>query len=271
MVKVLLSRKYLNYLAIFSIILLNSCSTTKKVPYFQDITANGQSNIENTTIFKGLTINPDDILSISLITVDPTTGMPVNQLASQTVNSNATAAAAVSGSSTSAASGFLVDKNGEVDLSIIGQVKVAGLTTYQARELLKTKAAVFYKDPNVQVRYANFKVTVLGEVARPSSYVLPNEKVSVLDALGMAGDLTIFGRRENVLLIRDQDGKKEFARLDLNSSRIFDSPFYYLKQNDVIYVEPNKGKAASLNQARTQTFAVIGTVLSVLIVLFSRI
>ncbi|ALL04490.1 hypothetical protein AQ505_02675 [Pedobacter sp. PACM 27299] len=269
MVKVLLSRKYLNYLAIFSIILLNSCSTTKKVPYFQDITANGQSDIENTTIFKGLTINPDDILSISLVTVDPTTGMPVNQLASQAANGSTIAAA--SGSSTSAASGFLVDKNGEVDLSIIGQVKVAGLTTYEARELLKTKAAVFYKDPNVQVRYANFKVTVLGEVARPSSYILPNEKVSVLDALGMAGDLTIFGRRENVLLIRDQDGKKEFARLDLNSSRIFDSPFYYLKQNDVIYVEPNKGKAASLNQARTQTFAVIGTVLSVLIVLFSRI
>jgi polysaccharide export outer membrane protein len=100
---------------------------------------------------------------------------------------------------------------------------------------------------------------------------ISNEKVSVLDALGMAGDLTIFGRRENVLLIRDIDGKKEFARLDLNSSQVFNSPFYYLKQNDVIYVEPNKGKAASLNQARTQTFAVIGTALSVLIVLFSRL
>ncbi|MNR15448.1 SLBB domain protein [compost metagenome] len=123
----------------------------------------------------------------------------------------------------------------------------------------------------MQVRYANFKVTVLGEVARPASYVLPNEKVSLLDALGMAGDLTIFGKRENILLIRDIDGKKEFARLDLNSSQVFNSPFYYLKQNDVIYVEPNKGKAASLNQARTQTFAVIGTALSVLIVLFSRL
>lgn len=271
MVKVLLSRKCLNYLAIFSIILLNSCSTTKKVPYFQDITASGQSNVEKAAVFEGLTIDPDDILSISLVTVDPATGMPVNQLAGQTVNSNAVAAIATAGSTTSASSGFLVDQNGEVDLSIIGKVKVAGLTTYQARELLKSKAAVFYKDPNVQVRYANFKVTVLGEVARPSSYILPNEKVSVLDALGMAGDLTIFGKRENVLLIRDNDGKKQFARLDLNSSRIFDSPFYYLKQNDVIYVEPNKGKAASLNQARTQTFAVIGTVLSVLIVLFSRI
>ncbi|MGY0034890.1 polysaccharide biosynthesis/export family protein [Pedobacter sp. NJ-S-72] len=114
-------------------------------------------------------------------------------------------------------------------------------------------------------------MTVLGEVGRPASYVLPNERVSVLDALGLAGDLTIFGRRENVLLIRENNGKKEFVRLNLNSSQIFNSPFYYLKQNDVIYVEPNKGKAASLNQARTQTYAIIGTALSVLIVLFSRL
>ena len=100
---------------------------------------------------------------------------------------------------------------------------------------------------------------------------MPNEKVSVLDALGLAGDLTISGKRENVILIRDNNGKKEFARLDLTSKEFFASPYYYLKQNDVLYIEPNKGKAASLNQARTQTLAMIGTVLSVLIVLITRI
>lgn len=269
MVKVLLKRKFLNYLAFFSIILLGSCSVTKKVPYFQDITTSDSSKISNSAVFHELTIDPDDILSVSIVTIDPATSMPVNQLAGQSLNatvqsvSNATPPVSVNG--------FLVDKNGEIDISVVGKVKVSGLTTYEARELIKSKAALVYRDPNVQVRYANFKVTVLGEVARPSSYVLPNERVSVLDALGMAGDLTIFGRRENVLLIRDNNGQKEFARLDLNSSRIFSSPFYYLKQNDVIYVEPNKGKAASLNQARTQTFAIIGTALSVLIVLFSRL
>lgn len=264
----MLTKKYLNYLVISCIFLLSSCSVTKKVAYFQDINASGTSSLEKEGEFKELTIHTDDILSISIVTIDATTAMPVNQLAGQSVT---TAASASNPAGLSSASGFLVDKNGEIDIPVVGKVKVAGLTTYEARELIKTKASVVYRDPNVQVRHANFKITVLGEVARPSSYVLPNEKVSVLDALGMAGDLTIFGRRENVLLIRDIDGKKEFVRLDLNSSQLFNSPFYYLKQNDVIYVEPNKGKAASLNQARTQTFAVIGTALSVLIVLFSRL
>lgn len=264
----MLTKKYLNCLIIFSVFLLSSCSVTKKVPYFQDINADGRSLFAKTGVFKELTIHTDDILSISIVTIDPATAMPVNQLAGQSVSTSAQLANSGTVSSTS---GFLVDKNGEIDISVVGKVKVAGLTTYEARELIKSKASVVYRDPNVQVRYANFKVTVLGEVARPASYVLPNEKVSLLDALGMAGDLTIFGKRENILLIRDIDGKKEFARLDLNSSQVFNSPFYYLKQNDVIYVEPNKGKAASLNQARTQTFAVIGTALSVLIVLFSRL
>jgi polysaccharide export outer membrane protein len=115
------------------------------------------------------------------------------------------------------------------------------------------------------------KITVLGEVLRPSTYVLPNEKTSVLDALGLAGDLTIYGKRENVLLIRETSGEKVFVRLNLNSKDVFNSPYFYLKQNDVLYVEPNKGKAASLNLARTQTIALVGTALTVLITLISRL
>lgn len=269
MIIAFIEKNNLKYLLLLSVFLLSSCSTTKKVPYFQDMTALDHSVLSNTAVFHEPTIQPDDILSIAVITIDPSTSMPLNQLAGQSINTNIQTA--LTQSTPSATSGFLVDKNGEIDISVVGKVKVAGLTTYQAKELIKSKAALVYRDPNIQVRFANFKVTVLGEVARPSSYVVPNEKVSVLDALGLAGDLTIFGRRENVLLIRDNDGKKEFVRLDLNSSQLFSSPFFYLKQNDVIYVEPNKGKAASLNQARTQTFAIIGTALSVLIVLFSRL
>ncbi|KIO77560.1 membrane protein [Pedobacter lusitanus] len=250
-------------------LLFVSCASTKNVPYFQDITSADKSVLANTAVFTEPAIQPDDILSISIFTIDPATSMVVNQLGTQALSTVPGQVAGIT--PTAAAAGFLVDKNGEIDLSIIGKVKIGGLTTFQARDLIKEKAAVVYKDPNVQVRYANFKVTVLGEVGRPASYVLPNERVSVLDALGLAGDLTIFGRRENVLLIRENNGKKEFVRLNLNSSQVFNSPFYYLKQNDVIYVEPNKGKAASLNQARTQTYAIIGTALSVLIVLFSRL
>ena len=263
------NRKLINCFMLMAGLLLASCTTTKNVPYFQDISLASQSELTNTAKFTEPIIQSDDILSISIFTIDPTTNMIVNQVGSQAISSSSGSSSSIG--ATSPTAGFLVDKNGEIDLSVIGKVKVRGLTTFQARDLIKDSAAVVYKNPNVQVRFANFKVTVLGEVNRPASYVVPNEKVSVLDALGLAGDLTIFGRRENVTLIRDNNGKKEFARLNLNSKEIFNSPYYYLKQNDVLYVEPNKGKAASLNQFRTQTFAVIGTALSVLIVLISRL
>jgi polysaccharide export outer membrane protein len=195
--------------------------------------------------------------------------MVVNQAASQAISTTSGSISTLA--ATPPTSGFLVDKNGEIDLSIIGKVKVIGLTTSQARDLIKDRASVVYTNPNVQVRFANFKVTILGEVTRPASYVIPNEKVTVLDALGLAGDLTIFGKRENVILIRENAGKKEFARLNLNSKEIFNNPYFYLKQNDVLYIEPNKGKAASLNTARVQTLAIVGTALTVLITLISRL
>lgn len=112
-------------------------------------------------------------------------------------------------------------------------------------------------------------MSVLGEVNAPSAYTLPNEKVTILDALSLAGDLTIYGRRENVLIVRDNNGKKEFARLDLNSSSVFSSPFYYLKQNDVIYVEPNKRKVAATNSAQIQTIGLIASVISVIVLAIS--
>src|SRR5690606_13432793 len=149
--------------------------------------------------------------------------------------------------------------------ALIGKVQVVGLTTYQAREKITKLAEQYYKDPTVQVRFANFKVTVLGEVTRPATYTVPNEKVTVLDALGLAGDMTIYGKRENVLLVREQNGQKELVRLNLNDSEVFSSPYFYLRQNDVIYIEPGKAKAAANNAARTQTFAIIVSLVSVLI------
>src|SRR5690606_2821737 len=127
------------------------------------------------------------------------------------------------------------------------------------------------RDPTVQVRFANYKVTVLGEVNQPATYTMPNEKVSLLDAIGMAGDLTIFGKRENVLLIRDQDGQKEFVRFNLNSTDIFASPYYYLKQNDVIYVEASKGRAAANNTALMQTISIISTVITLGVLLITQL
>jgi polysaccharide export outer membrane protein len=254
---------------LLSMFCLTSCVSTKTVPYFQDVSSLPNSDMTSSAKFIQPVIQSDDILSISIFTIDATTNMVVNQVGSQAISTGVGSNTSLG--ATPPTAGFLVDKDGFIDLSIVGKVKVLGLTTSQAKDQIQQKASVVYQSPNVQVRYANFKVTVLGEVARPASYVLPNEKVTILDALGLAGDLTIFGRRENVILIRDNDGKKEFARLNLNSKEIFNSEFFYLKQNDVVYVEPNKGKAASLNTARTQTIAIIGTALTVLIALISRL
>jgi polysaccharide export outer membrane protein len=248
-------------------IVMSSCGSTKNVPYFQNVSEFGSSKLQVTSVFHDPTIQPDDILSISIFTIDPATSMVVNQLGTQALG-----ASQINGANTNlSANGFLVDRDGEIQLSVVGKVKMAGLTTSQARDLIQNLAAKSFNSPNVQVRFSNFKVTVLGEVSRPATYTVPNERLTVLDALGLAGDLTIYGKRENLLLIRDNNGEKQFERLNLNSNSLFNSPFYYLKQNDVLYVEPNKGKAASLNSARTQTFSMIGTVLSVLVIVISRI
>lgn len=249
----------------FSIALSCSCVSNKKIAYFQDIQSVKQAKLDSAIAFTEPVIQPDDILSINIFTLNPQSGAIINQAAATpTLGGN-------TNSSTAAQStGFLVDKNGEIEISLIGKLKVAGLTTYQARELIREKATDVYKQPNVQLRFANFKVSVLGEVNSPSAYTLPNEKVTILDALSLAGDLTIYGRRENVLIVRDNNGKKEFARLDLNSSNIFSSPFYYLKQNDVIYVEPNKRKVSASNSAQIQTISVIASVLSVIVLAISN-
>ncbi|RQO65688.1 hypothetical protein DBR40_23215 [Pedobacter sp. KBW01] len=249
----------------FAITLACSCVSNKKIAYFQDIQSVKQARLDSAIAFTEPVIQPDDILSINIFTLNPQSGAIINQAASTpTLGGN------TNNSVSTQNTGFLVDKNGEIELSLIGKLKVAGLTTYQARELIREKATDVFKQPNVQLRFANFKVSVLGEVNAPSAYTLPNEKVTILDALSLAGDLTIYGRRENVLIVRDNNGKKEFARLDLNSSNIFSSPFYYLKQNDVIYVEPNKRKVSASNSAQIQTIGVIASVISVIVLAISN-
>ena len=243
-----------------------SCASNKKIAYFQDIQSIDRAALENAAKFTEPVIQSDDLLSINIFTLNLLSGAIVNQASPTPVlGGNANTA------SSSQLPGFLVDKNGEIELSLIGKVKVAGLTTYQARELIRDKVSIIYQKPNVQLRFANFKVSVIGEVNAPSTYTMPNEKVSIMDVLSLAGDLTIYGKRENVLIVRDNDGKKEYARLNLNSSEIFNSPFYYLKQNDVVYVEPNKRKVSASNTAQIQTIGVLASVLSVIVLAITNL
>jgi len=246
-------------------VLLGSCSVSRKTVYFNDLP--DTARFEWTAAkFTEPVIQNDDILMINIQTVDPEGASAVNQGTSMQL------IGASSGSSMSSqqTTGFLVDRNGMVTIPMMGEIKVAGLTTHQAKEVIAEKVSVYYKEPIVQVRFANYKFTVLGEVSRPATYTVQNEKVTILDALGMAGDLPIYGKRDNVLLIRDHDGTKEFVRFDLNSATMFESPYYYLKQNDVIYVEPGKGRAASAESPRWQFYSMIASFVSVAILAISR-
>lgn len=267
MLKNLLSMQLIWAVLFFSVVTLSSCVVTKKAVYFSDIPDTASIRSLAPAEFKDPVIQADDILSITIQTIDPTTTTAVNQVSAMP----AVGASSASSTGQQLITGFLVDKNGEVSIPMLGALKLSGLTTFKARELIAERARLFFKDPTVQVRFANYKITVIGEVARPATYTVPNEKVTLLDAIGLAGDLTIFGKRNNVLLVRDNGGKKEFVRFNLNSTEIFKSPYFYLKQNDVVYVEPGKGKVASNNAARTQTLAIIGSVISVLIVALTRI
>lgn len=241
--------------------------TTKNVTYFRDI----PDSIKQLTIkisdFKDPQIQPDDILSIVIQTIDPQSSSTVNQPNAAPIGGTNT----ISGNAAPTTLGYLIDKNGIVSIPIIGDVKLAGMSTSQARDAIREKAEKYYISPNVQVRFANFKITVIGEVMKPATYTVPNERVSVLDAIGFAGDLSIYGKRENILLIRDSVGAKQFVRLNLNSSELFKSPYFYLRQNDVIYVEPNEAKIATTDAARTRTLAVMGSVISLLIVIAARL
>lgn len=260
-------RKFFSFSFLFFSLdlILSSCVSTQNIPYFQNMNQTERKRLEAAVNFTEPTIQTDDILGISIITVDPQTAAVVNQSSSQETMGNAR------NPNSREIEGFPVDKNGEVELAIIGKVKVAGMTTYEARELIRKEAAEYYQKPNVTVRLLNFKVSVLGEVNRPGSFTMPNEKVSILDALSLAGDLTLYGKRENIMVIRDQGGQKEYGTLSINSSDIFKSPYYYLRQNDVVYVEPNKAKVFSLNSTARSTAVVTLSAISTIVLIITRI
>lgn len=219
-------------------ILFTSCVNTKKVVYF--------NNVQDTTFYSGSTekqtpISTNDILSITISSLNAEASAPFNLQ-----NNNISRATTVTGSSTESG-GYLVNADGDIELPILGSVKAAGLTKEELRksivDLIVSKKLLI--DPIIDIRFLNYEVTVLGEVGRPTVITVPNEKISMLKAIGLAGDLTIYGKRKNILLIREENGKRITRHIDLNSKDFFNSPYYYLHPNDVIYVEPNRNKAAT--------------------------
>ncbi len=248
---------------------ITSCSSSKKIKYFQDIPDSGTVKQIPAAIYNEPKIQVDDIITVVVETVDPNATATIN-LGNVPTASSATQLG-MANLNQQISTGYLVNKNGEIDVPILGVIKIAGKTTFEATEIVRDIAAKYYKDPTVIVRFSNFKVSVIGEVLKPGQYILPNEKVSVLDAISMAGDLTVFGKRENVLLIRENlDGSKTAYRLNLKKSDIISSPYYYLHQNDVIYVEPRKAKSDATDAAQQKYVTIAGALLSIILVLAYR-
>jgi polysaccharide export outer membrane protein len=219
-----------------------SCVNTRKAIYFNGL---NDGIITSNTLVPETVIEKNDLLSISVTSLSPEASAIFNPPNVNTYNQN--------GSATNSLLGYLVSTDGTIQFPVLGNIKAAGLTKEQLKETI-TKKLVDQKlltDPIVTVRFLNFRVIVLGEVGHPTEISVPTEKISLLEAIGMAGDLTIYARRDNVLLIREnENGDKQIKRIDLNSTELLSSPFYYLKSNDIIYVEPNKSRIASAGRGQ---------------------
>ncbi|WP_241461391.1 polysaccharide biosynthesis/export family protein [Aquimarina macrocephali] len=212
-----------------------------------------------TSVFK-----VDDIVGIMVSAADMDAVRPFNLM-----QGSSSLGEGGGGDTSSAGTGeptYLINEEGNIDFPVLGELKIAGLTRIEAKKVIKEKLKIYINDPIVSVRLKNFKITVMGEVSEPGSYTIPNERVTIIEALGLAGDMTIKGRRENVIIIRENEGVNTYHRVDLTSKSIFESPVYYLAQNDVLYVEPNDSRIKE-SKTRNNTLGIIisivGVVLSV--------
>lgn len=241
-------------LLILTILFCTSCASKKNLVYFQPDSVELNTRYE----LSAPKLQPGDILAISVTADDVRATAPFNQVSPyQTGTIQATNPFIPT---------YAIDANGEIDFPKVGKIKLAGKTRTQAMDVLRQEVGKYIVDPGISMVVRNFKVTVLGEVARPGTFTIDNDRVTILEALGLAGDMTIYGERHNVLVIREQDGKKQEFRIDLRKRESLNSPAYYLTQNDVVYVEPNGARIQNSKYTATTSIfvSVIGLIVTVI-------
>lgn len=246
----------LQLVSLFFVLLLTACTSSKKILYLQDVQPLKQQDIENQYEVK---IHNDDLLAILVNSKNPELALPFNMpLISYQIGNQSTY--------TQRVLGYLVDSDGNIDFPILGKIHVAGMTRKELTTYLKQRLMDedYIKDPIVTVQFLNFKISVMGEVNRPGSFDISSDRITLLEALSKAGDLTIYGRRDRVAVIREVDGVRTILYHDLRSSDIFQSPCYYLQQNDIVYVEPNKIKTGQSRINQNNSVSVWTSVISVL-------
>lgn len=244
------------YLAVF---LMMSCASRKDVVYLQDV-GNFETQVDNNksaTKFK-----VDDLVAIHVSSLNPEISAPFNLYKGSS-----------EGGGRPEQVSYLVDQDGMIDFPVIGKIKIEGLSPDELRMLLRQKLTDYLKDPIINIRLMNFTVTILGQVGRPGTYPVNGEQISILEALGMAGDLTLRAKRDNILIMRDFNGTKVYSRLDLTSKNVVKSPVFYLSQNDVVYVEPNKVgiRDTAFGSSTSFTWAILSTVITTTALLITRL
>lgn len=242
------------------VLLFASCASQKRISYLQDIPDTYSSTVG---IQQGGVVRTGDWISILISSKD----IELAQMFNLPVISSSLTGNGITSGGSNRISGYLVDGNGCIDFPQLGTIEIKGLTLVELSALVKKKIITggYINDPVVTVQYMNFNVSVMGEVVRPGVFNASTGRVTILEALSMAGDLTIYGKRENVKVIREENGERTVASLDLRSKQIFSSPYYYLQQNDVVYVEPNKARSGQREINQNRTWGTFASIISVLV------
>lgn len=251
------------FLGVLLAVSLGSCGDIKKLQYMQGNFDTARLSVYN---FPTPVIQKGDLLAIIVFSDLPAATAIYNQSVGGATASTGGGASAAPGAGTV---GYLVDEKGDIDFQGLGKLHVEGLTKSGLTDLLNSKLKQFLTNPYYNIRFLNYKITVIGDVAKPSVYNIPAERISILEAIGLAGDLNITARRDNVRIIRETNGKREFGTIDLRQPDIFRSPFYQLQQNDVVYVDFNKSKSANSDQVTVRNISIATSIVTTLAVLYS--
>lgn len=255
-------------LIVLAAVIMQACTTPRELRYLQ---GSFDTATLSKVVYKNQVIQKNDLLSI-VVYSDNAAGTAVfNQPVGGTASSSLIIGGEINSSAPALPSGgYLVSNDGNIEFPQLGRLHVEGLTKEQLVDLLNSKLAdTLLTHPYYSIRFLNFKITMVGEVNRPGMYTIPSERISIIEAIGLAGDLTFYGQRKNILVVREANGRRQFGHLDITDPNVFNSPFFYLQQNDVVIVDLNKRKVAANDNQLLRNVSLVGTIVSTFAILIS--
>ncbi|MCB0517456.1 MAG: polysaccharide biosynthesis/export family protein [Saprospiraceae bacterium] len=258
--------QFTNLLIPLTLLLLTSgCVKHTQLLYFRDkseFVPLQNQDINNQLRIK---IQPDDVLFIMVRALDQETAEPFNLFGGANMQM-------MQGGQNPTLQGYLVDPNGYIDFPVLGRMKLEGMTVDSAKEMIVQKLEPYLKDPVIIIRFMNFRFSILGEVGGAGTFSVPGERITLLEAISQAGGLTPYSNREHILIVREQEGKREFGYVNIHSPEVFESPYFYLQQNDIVYVEPTPAATAVVRDPISEVLPIVSGILSIaaLVIAFTR-